>query len=118
MYTIIYICLSMLANSWSQFLLDRLRRCLKLFISTESISCHEFASQFGLAIFLYAKNTQNYREYCVAYATVYLNDRSTQTHRTATSWTAMGGCVHVRLCACACVCACVRGVFVIYDNII
>ena len=28
---------------------------------------------FGLAIFLYAKNTQNYREYRVAHATVYFN---------------------------------------------
>ena len=43
--------LSVLANSRSQFLLDRLGRCLKLFVSTESISCHEFASQFGLPIF-------------------------------------------------------------------
>ena len=48
----------MLANCRWQFLLDRLRRCLKLFVSTESTSCHEFVSQFGLAIFLYAKNFQ------------------------------------------------------------
>ena len=40
----------------SQFLFDRLGRCLKLFVSTESISCHEFASQFSLAIF-YMRNT-------------------------------------------------------------
>ena len=40
-------------------------------------SCHKFASQFGLAIFLYAKNTQNYREYRVAHATVYLNEAPT-----------------------------------------
>ena len=33
-----------------------------LVVSNESISCHEFASQLGLAVFLYAKNTQNYRE--------------------------------------------------------
>ena len=32
-------------------MLDHLRRCLKLFVSTESTSCHEFASQFGLYIF-------------------------------------------------------------------
>ena len=43
--------LPVLANSRSQFLLDRLGRCLKLFVSTETISCHEFASPFGLAIF-------------------------------------------------------------------
>ena len=67
-YTIIllkYVCLSVLANSTSQFLLDRLGR--------QSISCHEFASQFGLAIVLYPKNTQNYRKYRVAHANVYLN---------------------------------------------
>ena len=64
----------MLANSRSQLLLDRLGRCLKPFVSTESISCHEFASQFGVAILLYVKNTQNYREYRIAYATVCLNE--------------------------------------------
>ena len=50
--------LSLLANCRPQFLLDCLGRCLKLFISTGSTSSHESASQFGLAIFLYAKNTQ------------------------------------------------------------
>ena len=49
-------CVSVLANSRSQFLLDRLGRCLKLFVSTETISCHEFASQFGLAN-LYTRKT-------------------------------------------------------------
>ncbi len=39
-----------------EFLLDRLGTCLKLVISTENISCHEFASQFGLAIF-YTRKT-------------------------------------------------------------
>ena len=76
-YTIIllkYVCLSVIANCRLQFLLNRLGRCFKLFLSTESISCHEFASQFGLEIFLYAKNTQNYREYRVAYTTLYLNE--------------------------------------------
>ena len=42
------ICLSLFANGRSQFLLDRLERCLKLLVSIESTSCHEFASQFGL----------------------------------------------------------------------
>ena len=41
----------MLANSRSQFLLDRPGRCLKLFVLTESTSCHELASLFGQAIF-------------------------------------------------------------------
>ena len=56
------VCLSMFANCRSQFSLDRLGRCLKLFVSSESISCRKFASQFGLAIFLYAKNTQDLGE--------------------------------------------------------
>ena len=37
----------MLENSRSQFLLDRLGRCLILFVSADSTSCHEFASAFG-----------------------------------------------------------------------
>ena len=60
-YTIILlksVCLSMLANCRSQFLLDRLGRCLKLFVSTDSTSSHEFVSQFGLAFFYTRKNTQ------------------------------------------------------------
>ena len=76
-YTIILlksVCRSMLANRRSQFLLDRLGRCLKLFVSTESISCNEFASQFGLAICLYEKNNQNYR---IAHMNVYLNEAAT-----------------------------------------
>ena len=39
------------------YLLDGLGRCLKLFVSTDSKSSHESASQFGLPIFLYAKKT-------------------------------------------------------------
>ena len=61
-YTIILlksVCLSSFANCRSQFLLDLLGRCLKLFVSAESISCHKFAFQFGLAFFLYAKNIKN-----------------------------------------------------------
>ena len=27
-----------------------------MFVSSDSTSCHEFASQFGLAFFVYAKN--------------------------------------------------------------
>ena len=46
----------MFADCRSQFLLDRLGRCLQLFVSSDSTSSHEFASQFGLAFFLYAKN--------------------------------------------------------------
>ncbi len=42
----------------SQFLLDRLGRCLKLFVSSESTSCHKFASQFGLTIFYTRKTSK------------------------------------------------------------
>ena len=43
-------------------MLDLLGRCLKLSVSAESISCHEFAFEFGLAIFVYAKNIKNLGE--------------------------------------------------------
>ena len=43
-------------------MLDLLGRCLKLSVSTESISCHDFAFQFVLAIVLYAKNINNLGE--------------------------------------------------------
>ena len=42
--------LSLLANYRSQLLLDCLGRCIKLFVSTDSTS-----SQFGLAVFIYAR---------------------------------------------------------------
>ena len=67
----------MLANCRLQFLLDRLGRCLILFVSTESTSSHEFESQIGLEIFLYAKNTQNLGGNRVARASVYLNEAAT-----------------------------------------
>ena len=89
-------------------------------------SCHEFASQFDLAIFLYAKNSPNYREYGVARTLfISMNRRSAivspaskrdhptmteswlgaPTQRTATP-TVVGGCVRARVCVCAR--ACVR----------
>ena len=37
---------------------DRLGRCIKLFVSTESTSCYEFASQFGLIFFIREKHPQ------------------------------------------------------------
>ena len=49
------VCVSVLANGRSQFLHDLLGRCLKLFVSTDSTSCHEFASQFGLEFFYMRK---------------------------------------------------------------
>ena len=45
------VCLSQLAHCRSQFLFDRLGRCHKRFVSTESTSYHEFAAHFGKAIF-------------------------------------------------------------------
>ena len=54
-YTIIllkFACLSLFAVYRSQFLLDRLRRYFKLFISTVIPSPLAFASEFGLAHFL------------------------------------------------------------------
>ena len=128
----------MLANCRSHFLLDRLGRCLKLLVSNDSTSCHEFASQFGLDIlfFLYAKNTQNYREYRVVHATVYLNEALPAIQRwrkvgvnfvmvgrtdpsNSDNQNGDGGglvCAYARVCVCACVRACVRDVFAIYDK--
>ena len=64
-YTIILLKSVDVSQLQVEFLLDRLGICLKLVVSTESISCREFASQFGLAIVLYAKNT---------HTNVYLNE--------------------------------------------
>ena len=36
--------------------------CFKLFVSTDSTSSHEFASQFGLAFFYTRKTLKSYRE--------------------------------------------------------
>ena len=52
----------MLANCRSQLLLDDIGRCLKLFVSTDGTSSHEFASQFGLAFFYTWKTPKTYRE--------------------------------------------------------
>ena len=50
-YTVYYNSSSVCLHCRLQFLLDRLGRCLKMFVSTESTSSHEFATQFGLDIF-------------------------------------------------------------------
>ena len=93
-------------------------------------------------IVLYAKNTQNYREYRVACATVYLNEVATghwspaplakegvnsvmghgwahrpiEQRHPVRRWQWVGVCASVRVCARACVRACMRDVFAIYDN--
>ncbi len=46
-------------------MLDCLGRCLKLYVSTDSTSSHEFACQFGLAIFYTRKTHKTYREHRV-----------------------------------------------------
>ena len=99
-------------------------------VSTDSTCCHEFTSQFGLDIFLYAKNTQSYREYRVAHATVYLNGpatgHSTPTKRDVnfvmvertdpSNYDNQNGDGIGLVCVRVCVCACVRDVFAIYDT--
>ena len=117
------ICLSQLANCRLPFLLDRLGRCIKLFVWSESTTCHMFASQFGLAIF-YMRKTHKTSGNRVAIACVYylyFNEAATPIvasgtgghgwappiHRTALTWKA-------RQCVCAR--ACVHDVFSIYDN--
>ena len=51
------VCLSVAVDSYRpQFLLDRLGRCFKRFVSTIIHFSHAFTFQFGLANFLYAKN--------------------------------------------------------------
>ena len=98
-----------------------------MFVLSDSTSCHEFASQFSLAIFFYAKNSPNYREYRLAGALfISMNRRSAivsptskRGHPTMTpswldaprqqrrrSW--VGLCVRASVC--------VRDVFAIYDN--
>ena len=63
MYVCIYVCLSVGVRKLQvAILLDRLGKCLKLFVSSDSISCHEFASQFGLAFFYMRKTFINYHE--------------------------------------------------------
>ena len=47
------------ADCRSQFLLDRLGRCLKLIVSYRGTSSHEFASQFGLEFVYTRKNYKN-----------------------------------------------------------
>ena len=56
------VCLATFADCRSQFLLDRLGRCLKLIVSYRGTSSHEFASQFGLEFFYTRKTYINYSE--------------------------------------------------------
>ena len=92
------------------------------------------ASQFGLAIFVYAKNTQNYP--LVAWGTGEMGVNSDmfgchrpieqRQHERRRRWVYACARVGARVCALVCMCvraymracvhACVRNVFVIYDN--
>ena len=114
-------------------MLDRLGRCLKLIISSESISCHEIASQFGLEFVLYAKKNPNLSLIQSRPHVVYFNGSPTghclasvesgaPNHdaligRTDTA-TVVGGGSGVCMFASVRVCAraCVHDVFAIYDN--
>ena len=117
----------MLANCRSQFLLDRLGRCLKLFVSTDSISCHEFASQFGLAIFYKRKTSKTsgksgHQRVCLFECQQNRRKEALIPSRLgATNPSKLTVCVRVCVRACVPVCACVSGclhdVFAIYDNI-
>ena len=49
--------MAVFANCRSQFLLDSLGRCIYLSVSYDSTFCHEFTSQFGLAIILFIRET-------------------------------------------------------------
>ena len=140
-YNSALICLSLFANGRSQLLLDRLGRCLKLFVSTESVSCHEFASQFGLAI-VHTRKTppKNPRGNRVASASVYLNVHSSDRPLIASvtsnyvtvgrhryieqrppAWRrqCVGGCVCAseRACVRACVCVmCLQNTIIIIHD--
>ena len=91
---------------------------------SDSTSCHEFVSKFGLA-FLYSQKTSiNYREGRVANACVYFNgqrpalspaERAVTDGRQRIAITCTAATV-VCVCARVCMRACVRDVFAIYDN--
>ena len=82
------------------------------------------ASQFGLEIFLWAKNTQNYRQYGVDRPTVYLNEAATEHCLASVEKAALTpswlGAIEQRQpewrLRWVGVCACVRDVYAIYDN--
>ena len=64
MYVCLSVCLSMLASCRSQFLRDRLGRCLKLFVSTDSRAyiLSQVRLSFRPSYFYTRKTPTNYRE--------------------------------------------------------
>ena len=114
---------SLFANCRSQLLLDHLGRCLKLVVgpSTDSTSCHEFASQFGLAIFYTRKTPKNSRQpskHSRGRRECLFESTSDRPRKGALTASRLGGsdpsnsdnrtvtavCVHVRMRARVCVC--------------
>ena len=115
--------MSKLANCRSQFLLDRLGRSLKLFVSSESTSCHKFASQFGLAIFVFAMNAQNFGKpdrprMCLFEwsSDAHCRQWNRPSRLGATNPSHSANLNGSAVCVRARVRACVRDVFSIYDN--
>ena len=115
-------CRSKLANCRSQFLLDRLGRCIKLFVSTESTSCHRFASQFGPEFFYNImwktpKTIANTASHTRLF--IWMKHRSAPSNSDNLDDDGGGwACACVRVHACVRVRACVRDVFAIYNHII
>ena len=114
-------CLSVLANCRSQFLLDRLGRCLKLFVSTDSTSCH------GLDKFLYAKkpktiaNTES-PAHCLFEWSSYWPFNGVEKWALTSLWLCAPpqGTATTRMAMvvgwCVRKCVCVRDVYAIYHN--
>ena len=87
---------------------DILGRCFKLFVSADSASCHDFASQFGLDSFIRQKHPKP-RGNRAASASVYFNGQRPTLSPAERAVTV--GCQRIAItCAaavCVCVCACV-----------
>ena len=98
-------------------MLDLLGRCLKLSVSAESISCHEFAFQFGLEKNLYAKNIKNIGEIgwiARVFISMTLLPAMNASGAVGHGWSQMnsanlygGADSGVGVCVCVCVCVCV-----------
>ena len=120
----------MLANCRSQYLLDGLGRYLKLFVSTDIISCHEFASQFRLDFFIREKHPKLSRiprrtRYCihlneaatghstsakrgVNFVMVGRTDPSNSDNHNGDGGGLVSACARVCVLACVCVRVCMR----------
>ena len=84
------VCLSLFANYSSQFLLDRLGRFLKLFVSTVIPFSHQFASQSALQMFF--SNSAALRVDLASYNyTPYVTGPSTSTCARVYCWCQTGG---------------------------